>query len=44
MNMKGEEYDQYLKNRELHDKMSLKEEKKRLKQMIKGERKDGRNS
>ena len=48
MNMKGEEYDQYIKNREMHEKLSLKEEKKRLKKLIKGEgenRKDpGRNN
>jgi hypothetical protein len=37
MNMKGEEYDQYIKNRDLHERMQLKEEKKRLKEMIKGE-------
>ena len=45
MNMKGEEYEQFLKNREMHEKLSLKEEKKRLKQLIKGEptNKDGRN-
>jgi hypothetical protein len=24
MNMKGEEYDQYIKNREMHEKLSLK--------------------
>ena len=40
MNMKGEEYDQYIKNREMHEKLSLKEEKKRLKKLIKG---DGEN-
>jgi hypothetical protein len=49
MNMKGEEYEQFIKNREIHEKLSLKEEKKRLKQMIKGDsngaaaHKDGRN-
>ncbi len=49
MNMKGEEYEQFLKNRDLHERMSLKEEKKRLKQLIKGDVKksgggpDGRN-
>ena len=43
MNMKGEEYEQFIKNRDLHEKFSLKEEKKRLKQLIKGEgaKKDG---
>ncbi len=47
MNMKGEEYEQFIKNREMHEKLSLKEEKKRLKQMIKGDsaaQKDGRNT
>jgi hypothetical protein len=47
MNMKGEEYEQYIKNRDLHERLSLKEEKKRLKQLIKGEaahKEGGRNS
>ena len=47
MNMKGEEYEQYIKNRDLHEKLSLKEEKKRLKQLIKGEaanKEGGRNT
>jgi hypothetical protein len=37
MNMKGDEYDQFIKNREIYEKQSLKEEKKRLKQLIKGD-------
>ena len=48
MNMKGEEYEQYIKNRDMHEKLSLKEEKKRLKKLIKADgegRKDpGRNN
>jgi hypothetical protein len=47
MNMKGEEYEQYIKNRDLHERFSLKEEKKRLKQLIKGEaakKEGGRNT
>ena len=46
MNMKGEEYEQFIKNRDMHEKMNLKEEKKKLKQLIKGEKtkKDGRNN
>jgi hypothetical protein len=47
MNMKGEEYEQYIKNRDLHERLSLKEEKKRLKQLIKGEaakKEGGRNT
>ena len=47
MNMKGEEYEQYINNRDLHERFSLKEEKKRLKQLIKGEaakKEGGRNT
>ncbi len=39
MNMKGEEYEQYIKNRDLHEKMQLKEEKKKLKMIVKGDKK-----
>ncbi len=34
MNMKGEEYEQFVKNKEIHEKLQLKEEKKRLKEII----------
>ena len=40
MNMKGEEYEQFVKNKEIHDKLQLKEEKKRLKEIISKDKKE----
>ena len=39
MNMKGEEYEQFVKNKEIHEKLRLKEEKKKLKEIITKDRK-----
>ena len=40
MNMKGEEYEQFAKNKEIHNKLQLKEEKKRLKEIISKDKKE----